>query len=81
MLDSISALELERKDIPPIRWIVDGLLPQGLTILAGAPKAGKSWLSLDICLSVAKAEPFWGKEMQKILVFKALWPFSTRSRN
>lgn len=62
MLDSISALELERKDIPPIRWIVDGLLPQGLTILAGAPKAGKSWLSLDICLSVAKAEPFWGKE-------------------
>lgn len=62
MLDSISALELERKDIPPIKWIIDGLLPQGLTLLAGAPKAGKSWLSLDICLSVANAEPFWGKE-------------------
>lgn len=34
------------------------MLGQGLYILAGAPKVGKSWLALDLCLSVAKGEPF-----------------------
>ena len=29
---------------------------KGLYLLAGAPKVGKSWLALDICLSVAKGE-------------------------
>lgn len=37
--------------------MVDNLITQGLFILAGAPKIGKSWLALDICLSVAKGEP------------------------
>ena len=63
MLESISAFELERKTIEPIRWIVDGLIPQGLTILAGAPKAGKSWLALDLCLSVALGDPLWGRRV------------------
>ncbi len=62
MLESFSAYELQRKDIPPIRWIVNGLIPQGLTILAGAPKAGKSWLALDLCMSVARSDPFWGRD-------------------
>ncbi len=35
----------------PIEFVVDGLLAQGLYILAGAPKVGKSWLVLDMCLS------------------------------
>jgi hypothetical protein len=34
-------------------------LPQGLSILAGAPKVGKSWLALQICLAVAKGEKLW----------------------
>ena len=62
MLNSFSAYELQRRDIPPIRWIVNGLIPQGLTILAGAPKAGKSWLALDLCLCVAQSEPFLGRD-------------------
>ena len=40
--------------LPPIRFVVDKLLPQGLHILAGAPKVGKSWLALWLCLRVAK---------------------------
>ena len=40
----------------PIEFVIDGLLAQGLYILAGAPKVGKSWLSLDMCLSIAKGE-------------------------
>lgn len=62
MLESFSAYDLQRRDIPPIRWIINGLIPQGLTILAGAPKAGKSWLALDLCLSVARSDPFWGRD-------------------
>ena len=45
--------------LPPIRFVVDKLLPHGLHILAGAPKVGKSWLALWLCLCVAKGEPVW----------------------
>lgn len=37
----------------PLRFFVDGLITSGLYILAGYPKVGKSWLALDICLSIA----------------------------
>ena len=46
----------------PIEFVVDGLLAQGLYILAGAPKVGKSWLVLDMCLSIAKGESVLGRE-------------------
>ena len=45
----------------PIEFVVDGLLAQGLYILAGAPKVGKSWLVLDMCLSIAKGENVLGR--------------------
>ena len=45
--------------LPPIRFVISQLLPQGLHVLAGAPKVGKSWLSLWLCLQVAKGEPAW----------------------
>jgi hypothetical protein len=45
--------------LPPIRFVVSGLMPQGLHILAGAPKIGKSWLALWLCLCVAKGESVW----------------------
>lgn len=43
--------------LPPTKFCVDTLLPQGVTILGGAPKIGKSWLVLDLCIRVAKGEP------------------------
>lgn len=46
----------------PIEFVVENLIAQGLYILAGAPKVGKSWLSLDICLSIAKGEKVLGHE-------------------
>lgn len=44
---------LLEKDIPEPDWIVEGILPVGLTILAGKPKSGKSWLALDLSTSLA----------------------------
>ena len=54
----------------PIEFVIDGLLAQGLYILAGAPKVGKSWLVLDMCLSIAKGESVLG---QKTLQGTALY--------
>src|SRR5215213_2069745 len=48
-----SAVELMRKDIPPVRWVVPGILPEGVALLAGKPKLGKSWLALGLCVAVA----------------------------
>ncbi len=55
-LETISCEEIMTQPLKPIEFFVDNLITQGLFILAGAPKIGKSWLALDICLSVAKGE-------------------------
>jgi hypothetical protein len=46
--------ELMAKTFPPVAWIVLGYLVAGLTLLAGRPKLGKSWLVLDWCVAVAR---------------------------
>ena len=45
----------------PIEFVIDGLIAQGLYILAGAPKGrtNRGWL-LDMCLSIAKGEKILG---------------------
>lgn len=60
MLSTISAATLQGKDIPPIRWIVENLIPAGLNILASPPKYGKSWAVLDLGLSVTAGGRFLG---------------------
>lgn len=62
---AISAAKLMEQPIEPREFVVRGLLPQGLSILGGAPKIGKSWLVLDLCLHVATGEPFWGIPVSK----------------
>ena len=44
------------------RFCIRGLLPQGLCILGGAPKIGKSWLVLDWCIRIARGELIWGMD-------------------
>ena len=51
--------------LPQIRFVVEGLLPQGLHILAGAAKTGKSWLLLLLSLRVAQGKPFWNLQTEK----------------
>lgn len=53
-----SAQELSEMLIPPIRYVVDELVPMGLGVLVAKPKIGKSWMVLDLCLSVAAGTPF-----------------------
>jgi hypothetical protein len=49
------------EDIPPPKWIVPNLLTPGLTIIAGKPKIGKSWMALDLALSVAGGGMLFGE--------------------
>lgn len=52
-LNTSSASDLETRVFEPIRWVVPGFIAEGVTLLAGKPKLGKSWLCLDIALAVA----------------------------
>ena len=60
-LPTITMCELSGKVFPPVIWAVPGLLPIGCTWLVGAPKIGKSWLTLQLALSVGRAEDFLDK--------------------
>lgn len=47
--------------LPPVRWLIPDLLPAGLSLLAGASKAGKSWLCLWMCLQLANGGEIWNR--------------------
>lgn len=50
---SWNAVELMSQEFPPPRWAVPGVIAEGLSFCAGAPKAGKSWLGLGLAVAVA----------------------------
>lgn len=52
-LTSINAELLMGMTFSPIKYVVPGFVAEGLTILGGRPKLGKSWLSLDFSIAVA----------------------------
>lgn len=59
-LEGISASALMQKTFAEIRYIIPGYVAEGLTVLAGAPKVGKSWMTLGWALSVAGERPAFG---------------------
>jgi hypothetical protein len=40
-------------EFEPLRWTVPGYVPEGLSILAGKQKLGKTWLAIDFSVAVA----------------------------
>ena len=61
---TITAGALLATPIPPVKWIIPGLLPAGLAIFAGPSKAGKSWLTLWLCLQISQGKSVWGRETE-----------------
>ena len=55
---------LHEQRFPPLRFAVPGLVPEGMSLLVGPPKAGKSWAALDIALAVASG----GRALGSIVV-------------
>lgn len=55
--------ELLMEEPMPVRYVVPGWLPEGLTILASNPKMGKSTLMLQIEVAIATGGKFWGEDV------------------
>lgn len=49
----ISGTELMAAEFPPQKWAVPGIVAEGVTLLVGPPKVGKSWMALGLALAVA----------------------------
>ncbi len=60
-----TALELGQMNLPDPKWIVEDVLPEGSSILAAAPKIGKSRLMLDIAHALARGGYALGKVQVK----------------
>ena len=58
-LEAISGHSLMTMNIQPIRYCIDQILPQGIAMLSGSPKTGKSWLVLEWCIRIAAGQPVW----------------------
>ena len=50
---TFTAAELVRMNMPAPTWLVEGVLPQGVTLLAGKPKSGKSFMAQGIAFALA----------------------------
>ena len=59
-LHLISAETLFYTPLDHPRMLIDGILSNGLAILSGDSKIGKSWMVLWLCLKISQGEPVWG---------------------
>ena len=64
-LSIVDADTLLSTPIEKTLFIVEGLIPQGVTLLGGSSKIGKSWLMLSLGLRVARGLPLWGLRTQR----------------
>lgn len=64
-LYSESAQDLLQEPVEELVWYVDNFISQGLTILAGDPKVGKSWFVLQMALSISSGQPFLNRNTKQ----------------
>ncbi len=65
-LNVISAQELQKADLPPTKYLVEDFLPEGTSLLAAAPKSGKSWFVLLLGLKIATGEMFLQRQTTQV---------------
>lgn len=58
--DLISAKDLLKLDLPPAEFVVEGLVPIGLTVIGAPAKSFKSFMALQMSIAVAKGQKFMG---------------------
>lgn len=57
----VHASDLQHREFPAPRYAVEGIIPEGLTLLAGAPKVGKSFMLMHLAEAVAMGGRAFGK--------------------
>jgi hypothetical protein len=77
-----NGLEIWDCDDPEPQWIIQGVLPQGCTLFAGPPKTRKTWIVLEMSLSVCLGRFCFGK-FASTEQGEVLWvdPEDSRSNN
>ena len=58
-LKTVDAETLQATPMNKTVFIVQDLIPQGVNVLSGASKIGKSWLMLWLGIQVAQGKPIW----------------------
>jgi hypothetical protein len=58
----LNAETIMQTTYPELKWIVPGLVPEGLALLAGRQKLGKSWAALDWAVAVATGGVAFGSK-------------------
>lgn len=57
---SVETLDIDRANVPPLKWVIEGFLPaEGLTLLFGLPANGKSYVAMDVCVACLSGRPTW----------------------
>lgn len=51
--NGVTASALMGMTFEPIKYVVPGYIAEGLSLFAGAPKIGKSWMMMELALAVA----------------------------
>ena len=64
-LQTVNADTLLYEPLEKPSFVVDGLIPTGLTLFCGSQKIGKSWLMLKLCLCVSQGIPLWDRPTQE----------------
>jgi len=57
----INIADLMRKQFPEPKWAVPGLIPEGVSLVVGKPKIGKSWFVLSVGIAVSMGGMALGK--------------------
>ena len=61
----VSYNDLQKEEFSPLFSPVHGLITEGLTMIVGASKIGKSWLCLELAWKIATGSSFWGRTVEK----------------
>jgi len=61
-MDASELFDFEAGEVP---WLVQDVLTHGAHLLAGRPKGGKSWITMDLAYAVGSGGSFLGKQARK----------------
>lgn len=59
--DGTAWQEIDGMNFPEPEWVVDRLIPVGLTLVVGRPKLGKSWFTQQVATSVTAGARVFGE--------------------
>lgn len=64
-IQAVTAAELDNMSIPPIEWIVEKILPVGLSMIGAPSKYYKSYMALGLCVAICNGGKFLGLNCNK----------------